>query len=134
MSSVARALVVFIVFATSVSAQAPTAECPTSPCELTTPATASPALAQLWREAAAVHQIKLQFVDALQRFLRAQAGTFGDEGPALRESVAAMRDSLGRWDRSIAQLKMRASPLAAQAETHVALATVWLDRRLQRAA
>ena len=126
-------LVLALMLTTAAFAQTPTAECPTSECAQTA-RTASPATGQLWQDAAGAHQIKLQFVDAFQRFVRAQAGTFGDEGAALTESVAAMRASLARWDQSIAQIRGRVSQLLREADAHVALATVWLDRhRLENA-
>jgi tetratricopeptide (TPR) repeat protein len=122
-----------LVAAAVLSAQEPTAECPTSPC-VEPSRVASPAVAQLWRDASSVHQIKLQFVDAFQRFVRAQAGTFGDEGLELTTAVAAMRESLSRWDQSIGQLQTRVRRTPREAEAHVVLATVWLDRhRLQEA-
>ena len=104
------------------------AECATSDCpdqRLQAP----PAQRQLWLDAAAAHQLKLRFVEALQRFTRAQAGTFGDEGADLRPSVDAMREALVRWDTAIREFQTRATRLAAGAEVHVALATVFLDRQ-----
>ena len=83
---------------------------------------------QLWRDAAAIHQIKVAFVEALQRFLRAQAGTFGDEGDDLRASLAAMQEALARWDKGIQTFQAQASR-ARDAESAIALATVLLDRR-----
>jgi tetratricopeptide (TPR) repeat protein len=129
-----RCIALLILVASAVlTGQEPSAECPTSAC--TEPSrTASPAVAQLWRDAAAIHQIKLQFVDALQRFVRAQAGTFGDEGDDLTRAIASMRESLSRWDESIAQLKARVQRTPRDADAHVALATVWLDRHRLREA
>lgn len=122
-------LALALVLAARVPAQTPSAECPTSECtQAATRSTSSPAVAQLWQDAAAAHRIKLQFVDAFQRFVRAQAGTFGDEGAALGDAVAAMRTSLSRWDQAIAQMQKRAARIP-EAEAHVALATVWLDRQ-----
>ena len=89
--------------------------------------TTNPLYTQLWREAAAIHQIKVAFVDALQRFVRAQAGTFGDEGVELSASLAAMRDALTRWDRAIEAFQAQASR-TGDAESSMALATVLLDR------
>jgi tetratricopeptide (TPR) repeat protein len=66
--------------------------------------------------------------------VRAQAGTFGDEGGELTNAVAAMRESLSRWDQSIAQLQARVKRTPRDAEARIVLATVWLDRhRLQEA-
>jgi tetratricopeptide (TPR) repeat protein len=123
-----RFIALLILVASAVlSAQEPSAECPTSPCAEPS-RTASPVIAQVWRDASAIHQIKLQFVDAFQRFVRAQAGTFGDEGDDLTRAIASMRESLSRWDRSIAELKTRVQRRPREAEAHMALATVWLDR------
>jgi tetratricopeptide (TPR) repeat protein len=103
------------------------AECPTLDCSVTGRST-PPAFNRLWLEAAATHKLKLEFVEALQRFTRAQAGTFGDEGPELRASAAAMRESLERWDRAIQQFQAEAKRLTPAAEAHVAMATVLLNR------
>lgn len=82
----------------------------------------------LWVAAAAVHELKLQFVGALQRFTRAQAGTFGDEGTDLRESLASMHAALARWDAAILRFRADADRADPSAEIHVAVATVLLDR------
>ena len=104
----------------------PAAECPTSEC---TPAaaTGNPLHKQLWQDAAGIHQIKIAFVGGVQRFLRAQAGTFGDEGDELRASLAAMRDSLSKWDLAIQSFQAK-TRTARDAESSIALATVLLDR------
>jgi tetratricopeptide (TPR) repeat protein len=120
-----HALLLFIPSPAGAQAQA---ECATSDCpdqRLQAP----PAQRQLWLDAAAAHQLKLRFVEALQRFTRAQAGTFGDEGADLRPSVDAMREALVRWDTAIREFQTRATRLAAGADVHVALATVFLDRQ-----
>jgi tetratricopeptide (TPR) repeat protein len=122
-----RVALLILVASAVLAAQDPSAECPTSPCAEPS-RTASPAIAQLWRDAASIHQIKLQFVDAFQRFVRAQAGTFGDEGDDLTRAIASMRESLSRWDQAIAELKTRVQRMPREGEAHVALATVWLDR------
>lgn len=104
-----------------------TAECATLECAA--PARQStPAYSRLWIEAASIHTLKLEFVEALQRFTRAQAGTFGDEGSDLRASIAAMRETLERWDRAVQQFQTDASRSAPAAEAHVVAATVLLDR------
>ena len=115
-----------IVVGQSAASGQPTAECPTSDCAATT--RTSPAYSRLWLEAAAIHKLKLEFVEALQRFTRAQAGTFGDEGSELRTSVAAMRETLERWDRAVQQFQAEAGRAGSAAEVHVAVATVLLDR------
>jgi tetratricopeptide (TPR) repeat protein len=70
----------------------------------------------------------LEFVDALQRFTRAQAGTFGDEGPELRASASSMREALERWDRAVQQFQAEAERFFPSAEAHIVVATVLLDR------
>ena len=103
-----------------------TAECPTSEC--TGPRDAPRARSPLWVEAAAIHNVKLEFVEALQRFMRAQAGLLGDEGADLRASVAAMRETLDRWDRRVQQFQAASRRALPVVEAHVAAATVFLDR------
>jgi len=105
----------------------PPAECPTAECAPFIPST-NPAHTRLWQDASAIHQIKVALVDALQRFVRAQAGTFGDEGAELRDSLRAMRDALTQWDRAIVTFQAQASS-TRDAESSIALATVLLDRR-----
>ena len=104
-----------------------TAECPTLECDGAARTTA-PAFNRLWAEATATHTLKLEFIDGLQRFTRAQAGTFADEGPELRASVASMRDALARWDGAVQQFQAEAKRLTPAADAHIALATVFLDR------
>jgi tetratricopeptide (TPR) repeat protein len=119
-------LTLFCLLPAPVRAQA-SAECPTLECS-STARNVAPAYNRLWLEAASIHKLKLEFVDALQRFTRAQAGTFGDEGVELRLSVASMSETLERWDRAVKQFQSDASRLAPAAEVHVAVATVLLDR------
>jgi tetratricopeptide (TPR) repeat protein len=104
-------------------------DCPAVPCA-SPERVIAPGYQRLWSEAAAVHTIKLEFVAALQRFVRAQAGTFGNEAAELADSLASMRAALRRWDDSIQQFRSDAGRLPAGAEIHVAVATVLLDRHL----
>jgi tetratricopeptide (TPR) repeat protein len=120
------ATLVLLLAAADVAAQ-PAVECPTSECPQAAQ-TLSPAHVQMWRDAAAIHQIKIAFVDALQRFVRAQAGTFGDEADDLRQSLAAMRTALSEWTLAIQQFQSKSSRIGRDAETDIAMATVWLDR------
>jgi tetratricopeptide (TPR) repeat protein len=92
------------------------------------PATDSRLRTQLWQEATAIHQIKVAFVEALQQFVRAQAGTFGDEGQALRAALDAMRLRLTTWDGAIDQFQNKWSRTSRDADVPLALASVWLDR------
>jgi tetratricopeptide (TPR) repeat protein len=119
-------LLALLLAPTTAAPQAP-AECPTLECAAATGA-ATPASNRIWLQAASIHKLKLEFVDALQRFTRAQAGTFGDEGAELRASVASMREALERWDRAVAQFQADASRAAPTADVRIAVATVLLDR------
>ncbi|HEX5107733.1 MAG TPA: tetratricopeptide repeat protein [Vicinamibacterales bacterium] len=108
-------------------AQAP-AECATSECSIDARQPARLQDPPLLADAAAASQLKRQFVDALQRFVRAQAGTFGDEGAELDRSLSDMESTLERWDASIEALRARASRLPATADVHLVAAVVLLDR------
>jgi tetratricopeptide (TPR) repeat protein len=119
-------LSVVLLLPSTAGAQA-TAECPTLDCAGTSRA-AAPVYIRLWSDAASVHQLKLEFVEALQRFTRAQAGTFGDEGGELRASVVSMREALERWDRAVQQFQAEARRFVPAADAHLAMATVLLDR------
>lgn len=95
----------------------------------TAPAGVEPSvLQQVWQEAAALHELKLQFVAALQRVTRAQAGAVGDEASELSAGVAAMRAALIAWDARLAQFDAVTARLAPSAELHTARGTVLLDR------
>ena len=83
---------------------------------------------QAWQAAASAHQLKLLFVAALQRFTRAQAGTFGDEAGELAASLDAMRAALLRWDEAIRALETTLAGRASGADRHIVRATVYLDR------
>jgi protein O-GlcNAc transferase len=121
-------LVLALILAGESSAGAQTtAECPTLECAATA-RTPSAASSRIWLEAASIHKLKLEFVEALQRFTRAQAGTFGDEGSELRASVVSMREALERWDRAVAQFQADANRASSSSDVRVAVATVLLDR------
>jgi tetratricopeptide (TPR) repeat protein len=120
-------LLALLLLSPSVASAQATAECPTADCATGIRA-ADPAHRRLWIDAASVHALKLDFVGALQRFTRAQAGTFGDEGQDLRASLASMHAAVARWDAAIEQFRAAANRLAPSAEVHVAIATVLLDR------
>ncbi len=116
-----------LLFLPTIAAPQVLAECPTSECG-GAGRTSSPADSRIGREAASIHTLKLAFVEALQRFTRAQAGTFGDEGPDLLASVASMRAALERWDRAVAQFQADADRTISTSAVRVAVATVLLDR------
>src|SRR5688572_21433214 len=90
------------------------------------PADAGPAIRQLWAAASAAHELKLRFVAAVRQFLEAQAGTFGDEGPALAGSVRAMREALAQWDVALRGLERATAAESAIGEAHVVLGTAFL--------
>jgi len=116
--------------AASTAAQGP-AECTSVDCAPrgnAAPGVAPSVLQQVWQEAAALHELKLRFVAALQRVTRAQAGAVGDEAGELAAGVAAMRAALTEWDARIAQFDTVTARLAPSAELHVARGTVLLDR------
>lgn len=88
----------------------------------------------LWLQVGNIHQVKLQFVEALRAFTEAQAGTFGDEAATLSASLTGMRRALDRWDQTIANFESVLIGAGRSAEIHVALATVYLDRHRPDAA
>jgi tetratricopeptide (TPR) repeat protein len=120
-------LSLFLLVLPSITGAQGAAECPTQECAGTA-RSAAPASNRLWAEASAIHQLKLEFVDALQRFTRAQAGTFGDEGPELLASASSMREVLERWDRAVQQFQVDVERFFPAADAHIAVATVLLDR------
>src|SRR6187455_2037720 len=111
-----------------VRAQAP-AECSTSDCAIATLPPARLPDPQFLSDAAAIHQLKREFVDALQRFVRAQAGTFGDEGAELARSVSDMESSIVRWDTAVEALRVRGSRMKSSPDVRVATAVVLLERQ-----
>jgi tetratricopeptide (TPR) repeat protein len=74
------------------------------------------------------------FQDALGQFGLALIGQFGDEGPVLESSLAALQRALGAWDAVIdtSETAMEAERKGATPELlvrlHVALGAVYLDR------
>ncbi len=85
-------------------------------------------LQQAWQEAAALHELKLRFVAAIQRVTRAQTGAVGDEAGELAAGVAAMRAALTEWDVRLTTFDTVTARLAPSAELHVVRGTVLLDR------
>ena len=51
-------------------------------------------------------QAKDAFVEGLVAFSQASAGTFGNEGPAVRDALDRMNDGLNRWDAAVARVEM----------------------------
>jgi tetratricopeptide (TPR) repeat protein len=111
------------------NAQAP-AECSTSDCSVAPPASSAVRLPdpQFPADAASIYQLKREFVEALQRFVRAQAGHFGDEGPELTRSVSDMESSAARWDAAIESLRMRATRMQSSPDVRLAMAVVLFER------
>jgi tetratricopeptide (TPR) repeat protein len=109
--------------------QAP-AECSTSDCSVAPPVSPPVRLPdpQFLADAASIYQLKREFVEALQRFVRAQAGHFGDEGPELTRSVSDMESSIVRWDAAVEALRMRAPRMKSSPDVRLAMAVVLLER------
>ena len=64
-------------------------------------------LVALWLAAPvpASAQAKDAFVEGLVDFSQASAGTFGDEGPAVKDALDKMSDGLARWDAAVARVE-----------------------------
>jgi tetratricopeptide (TPR) repeat protein len=71
---------------------------------------------------------KEEFVAALRGFAEALVGSFGDEGGRVLASLDAMGQALERWDASIRENEKVAVSKGPNADTHQALAMVYLDR------
>ena len=50
-------------------------------------------------------QAKDAFVEGLVDFSQASAGTFGNEGPAVKDALDKMSDGLARWDAAVARVE-----------------------------
>jgi tetratricopeptide (TPR) repeat protein len=101
-------------------AQDPSRECDTGDC--------APASDELARLAARIRQARTDFVLSLRHLLEALPGTYGDEGPALRAATAGMAEALRRWDRAIRAYQTPLESVAGNADVHVALGTVQIER------
>lgn len=86
------------------------------------------ALPQVWQAATQLFDLKLAFVTGLQRFTRAQVGTFGDEGGELMAALVAMRTALTQWDAAAKQFDESTARLRPSADLHLARASVLLLR------
>lgn len=107
-------------------AQAPSPQCDTGDC-----AQASDDLA---RSAALIGQARADFVTSLRQLLEALPGTYGDEGTALRTAIAGMTQALGRWDRALREYQAPLEKVTGDADVHVALGTMQLERGRARQA
>jgi tetratricopeptide (TPR) repeat protein len=86
------------------------------------------AMPQVWQAASGLFELKLAFVTGIQRFTRAQTGTFGDEGGELQSALRAMRTALTQWDAAAKQFDESTARLRPSADLHVARASVFLLR------
>src|SRR5687768_1833478 len=50
-------------------------------------------------------QARDPFVEGLVAFSQASAGTFGNEGPAIKDALDRMTDGLARWDAAVARVE-----------------------------
>jgi tetratricopeptide (TPR) repeat protein len=75
-----------------------------------------------------VFQRKQAFVAAIRQFSISIAGRFGDEGRRLQYDVDAMAAALRAWDESIAAFEQTLRGRRLEADDHVALGSVQLDR------
>jgi tetratricopeptide (TPR) repeat protein len=83
---------------------------------------------ELWAPAAQIHAIKNQFVTAVSQLAEALAGTYGDEGRGISPAIESLDRVRMQWDEAIRGYEMMLATVAENAEAHVALGTVYLDR------
>ena len=83
---------------------------------------------QLWAGVAQIHQVKNEFVVALRQFAELAAGFYGDEGGRLPSSLDAMSHALAEWDRAIRTYEMAYGTTGDNAELHLTLGSIYLDR------
>ena len=108
-------------------AQDPAPECDTGDCAPRGAGQGSSS-DELAQSAARIRQARTDFVLSLRHLLEALPGTYGDEGPALRAATAGMAEALRRWDRAIRAYQTPLEKVTGQADVHVALGTVLLER------
>jgi tetratricopeptide (TPR) repeat protein len=90
-----------------------------------------PPRSEFRNDAAILFSLKLAFVDALQQFIRAQAGAFGDEGAELERALGGMDAALTKWDAAIDAFRARAAARQEDSpDLPLVIATVLLDRHL----
>jgi len=75
-----------------------------------------------------IFERKQAFVAALRQFSISIAGRFGDEGRRLRADVDAMESALRDWDQAIAAFEAALRNRRLDADAHIALGSVQLDR------
>jgi tetratricopeptide (TPR) repeat protein len=83
---------------------------------------------QLWAGVAQIHQVKNDFVVDLRQFAELAAGYYGDEGSRLSSSLDSMARALAEWDRAIRTYEMTFGTTADNADLHLALGSIYLDR------
>jgi tetratricopeptide (TPR) repeat protein len=88
----------------------------------------SAAQSDIWVPAGQIHAIKNQFVAAVSQLVEAIAGTYGDEGPRILSAIESLDRVRMQWDDAIRSYEMMLAGVADNAEAHVALGSVYLDR------
>jgi tetratricopeptide (TPR) repeat protein len=79
-------------------------------------------------------QARDPFVEALVAFSQAAAGTYGSEGPALRDALDRMTDGLARWDAAVARVEagfagaIKGAPPRDAAQMRATLGATLLER------
>jgi tetratricopeptide (TPR) repeat protein len=88
----------------------------------------STAQGEIWVPAGQIHAIKNQFVAAVSQLAERLAGTYGDEGRSISSAIESLDRVRLQWDDAIRVYERTLSGVAENAEVHVALGTVYLDR------
>jgi tetratricopeptide (TPR) repeat protein len=88
----------------------------------------SAAQSDVWVPAGQIHAIKNQFVAVVSQLVEAIAGSYGDEGPRIVSSIESLDRVRIQWDEAIRGYETMLAGVAQNAEVHVALGTVYLDR------
>jgi tetratricopeptide (TPR) repeat protein len=115
-------LVAALAFAFSTASAAPQTAppCQPGPCEQI--------VDRSWGDATGIYQRKQEFVAALRQLSIALAGRFGDEGRSLRSDIDSLELALHRWDQAIGAFEADLHRRGLNADAHVALGSVYLDR------
>ena len=88
----------------------------------------SAAQSEIWVPAGQIHAIKNQFVAAVSQLAEALAGTYGDEGRSMSSAIESLDRVRLRGTMRSARYERMLAGVAENAEVHVALGTVYLDR------
>lgn len=97
----------------------------TTACDIVDCASSSDGIGE---SAARIRQARTDFVLSFRHLLEALPGSYGDEGPALRAATAGMADALRRWDRAVRAYQSPLERVTGNADVHLALGTVQLER------